>query len=276
MPELPETETIARDLDDAVRGESIIGMDAPHADVLRNGGLAEQRAQTVGAVIDRVWRRAKLVVLSLRSASNGAAGVIAVQPRFTGALLIDPPRPDHYLCVEWQLADGRLLAYRDVRRLGTVTRLADSAWDELDRSLGREPLDASLSPEEFSACVRYSSRAIKAVLMDQRVVAGVGNIYATEALWAARIDPSRPAATLNREQCDLLLGALRDILPRAIAARGTSFRDYRDAHGERGRFVEQLTTYGRAAAPCMRCGARLIGTDTIDGRMTVFCYRCQR
>jgi formamidopyrimidine-DNA glycosylase len=276
MPELPETETIARDLDEEMRGATIIGIHAAHPDVLRHGAFDDHVAKTVGCTIDRVWRRAKLVVLGLRRSHGISAGVIAVQPRFTGALLIDPPLPDAYVCVDWHLADGRNLAYRDVRRLGTVTRLESPAWEALDASLGREPLDASFTAVEFSACVRYSSRSIKAVLMDQRVLAGVGNIYAAEALWAAQIDPSRAASDLSDDACTQLFAALREILPRAIAARGTSFRDYRDARGERGRFVEQLAVYGRAGAPCKRCSTRLVATDAIDGRMTVFCHRCQR
>lgn len=272
MPELPETETIARDLHEAVVGATIVGVTAPHEDVLRGGSLEAHRAALTGARITRVWRRAKLVVFDLAAS---APVILAIQPRFTGQLLLDGA-DDRYVCVHWALADGRRLAYRDVRRLGTVQRFDTAEWAHYQAALGVEPLDPALTTAEFSDYVRSSSRAIKAVLMDQRVLAGVGNIYATEALWAAAIDPSRAAHALTDVEAGRLYEALRELLPRAIAARGTSFRDYRDARGARGQFVAQLAAYGRAGAPCRRCGARLIGTPAIDGRMTVFCAWCQR
>ena len=112
--------------------------------------------------------------------------------------------------------------------------------------------------------------------MDQRVVAGIGNIYANEALWLAGIDPSRPARSLSEIEVAALHHAIRDVLERSIEARGTSFRDYRDASGRRGAFVEQLAAYGRAGAPCPSCGRPLVETHAIDGRSTVFCWSCQR
>jgi formamidopyrimidine-DNA glycosylase len=230
-----------------------------------------------GVQIMRVWRRAKLVVCDLSGSAMASPAVLAVQPRFTGAMLLDVAvTDDPYVCVTWTLADGRTLAYRDVRRLGTVALFDPSAWHAYESALGPEPLDPALTDAEFSAYVRSSARPIKAVLMDQRVLAGVGNIYATEALWGAQVDPSRRARDLSDAEAARLLHVLRDVLTRAIAARGTSFRDYRDAYGARGTFVEQLRAYGRAGQPCSRCGARLVGTDAIDGRMTVFCAWCQQ
>lgn len=112
--------------------------------------------------------------------------------------------------------------------------------------------------------------------MDQRLIAGVGNIYANEALWRARIDPSRAAGDLDAPEVDAIHHALRDVLSESVAHRGTSFRDYRDASGARGGFVEHLAAYGRAGLPCPRCGRRLVGTHAIDGRTTVLCAHCQR
>ena len=112
--------------------------------------------------------------------------------------------------------------------------------------------------------------------MDQRSVAGIGNIYANESLWRAGIDPSRAAGSITASEGGALRDAIVGVLNESIACRGTSFRDYRDAHGERGGFVEHLAAYGRAGAPCLRCGATLVGTHAIDGRMTVLCARCQK
>jgi formamidopyrimidine-DNA glycosylase len=143
-------------------------------------------------------------------------------------------------------------------------------------ALGPEPLDPALDDPAFSACVRESRQAIKVWLMDQRRLAGVGNIYANEALWRAGIDPSREASSLTPGECAALRRELQDVLTASIAARGTSFRDYRDARGKRGAFFEQLSAYGRAGEPCRRCNRRLVGTHAVDGRSTVFCARCQR
>jgi formamidopyrimidine-DNA glycosylase len=111
--------------------------------------------------------------------------------------------------------------------------------------------------------------------MDQRAVVGIGNIYANEALWRARVDPSRVAHRVSSGEAERLRSAIVDVLTESIAARGTSFRDYRDAGGARGGFVERLAVYGRAGELCLRCGARLVGTHAIDGRITVLCARCQ-
>ena len=216
-----------------------------------------------------------MVIIELQAGDR-----IVVQPRFTGALLIDaePGLPDtrDYTAVFWQLGDGRQLRYRDVRRLGTVALMSPSEFASAESALGVEPLDPDLTAERFSALVRAPRQAIKKVLMDQHVIAGVGNIYANESLWLAGIDPSRAGQSLSADEAGCLLRELRGVLTAAIAARGTSFRDYRDPSGGRGAFVAHLQAYGRAGLPCSRCGRRLIGTHAVDGRTTVFCAACQR
>jgi formamidopyrimidine-DNA glycosylase len=142
--------------------------------------------------------------------------------------------------------------------------------------LGMEPLDPATTPERLSGLLRASRQAVKRVLMDQRHIAGIGNIYANEALWRAGIDPSRPARSVSVEEAGRLYAGIVSVLRESIDARGTSFRDYRDASGERGQFGDHLAVYGRAGQPCLECGARLVGTHAVDGRMTVFCARCQR
>jgi formamidopyrimidine-DNA glycosylase len=112
--------------------------------------------------------------------------------------------------------------------------------------------------------------------MEQRKIAGIGNIYANEALWRARIDPSRPAASVSLEEAELLHDSIVGVLEEAIEARGTSFRDYRDARGKRGTFVEKLEVYGRGGLKCRRCGSKLVSTHAIDGRATTLCVKCQR
>jgi formamidopyrimidine-DNA glycosylase len=229
------------------------------------------------AQVTRVWRRAKLIVLDFVGATDRLH--LVVQPRFTGGLLIarDAPAADvgQYVCITLDLTDGRQLHYRDVRRLGTVALMSAERFAAYAGALGPEPLDQSLTDAEFSVLLRSSKQAVKVALMDQGRLAGIGNIYANEALWLSGIDPSREARSVGAAEAAALLAALRDVLTRSIAARGTSFRDYRDARGERGGFVEQLAAYGRAGQPCHRCGRRLVGTHAIDGRTTVFCPTCQ-
>ena len=299
MPELPETETIARDLHAAIAGASISGVSVTHADVLREVTARSLRTRVTGTTIDRVWRRAKLVVIDLSSGDR-----IVVQPRFTGALLIDagdlPPAERRYSAIAFALTpnpqspvpnpqspvpnpqspipkpDGRILHYRDIRRLGTVALMAPRRFAAYSGSIGPEPLDPAFTADNLSGVLRSSRQAVKKVIMDQRHLAGVGNIYANESLWRSGIDPSRSANRVEPPRAASLREALVGVLSEAIAARGTSFRDYRDAHGARGGFAEKLDAYGRAGLPCRRCGSRLIGTHAVDGRATVFCAHCQR
>jgi formamidopyrimidine-DNA glycosylase len=275
VPELPETETIARDLDGSVAGSVIVDVEVRRADVLREVSVADLRHRLAGVRIDRWWRRAKLVIADL-----GTRDRLVVQPRFTGALLVDdgglPESERRYSTLHLTLEDGRTLHYRDIRRLGTVTLMSPGRFDEYSRTLGVEPLDPSTTAERLSGLVRDSRQAVKKVLMDQRVIVGIGNIYANEALWRAGIDPSRAARSLDADEISRLHAGIVGVLRESIEARGTSFRDYRDASGGRGSFVEQLAVYGREGAPCPRCAARLVGTHAVDGRTTVFCARCQR
>jgi formamidopyrimidine-DNA glycosylase len=275
VPELPETETIARDLNAAIAGAEIVAVKVSKADVLREAGKAAFIRRLSGARILRSWRRAKLVVTDLSTSDR-----IVVQPRFTGALIVETPELDPsllaYSTLKMELADGRALHYCDVRRLGTVTLMNERRFSEYSGALGKEPLDPSFTAEQLSGVLRGSKQPVKKVLMDQRRIAGIGNIYANEALWRAGIDPSRPSNEIREDAALLLHQEIVAVLRESIEARGTSFRDYRDARGERGTFAARLQAYGRDGADCMRCGAKLIGTHAIDGRATVFCARCQR
>ena len=274
MPELPETETIARDLDSEVRGRKINKISVKKRDVLREVSARTLAQRLRGATIVRSWRRAKLVVLDLDTGDR-----IVVQPRFTGALLIDDgnlqPSDLSYSTLKLDLDDGRALHYADVRRLGTFALMSSQRFEEYSGKLGIEPLDRAFTAAHLSAVLRATSQPVKKVLMEQRKIAGIGNIYANEALWRARIDPSRPAASVTAEEAALLRNSIVDVLHEAIEARGTSFRDYRDARGERGGFVEKLDVYGRGGLPCHRCKSKLVATHAIDGRATVMCVKCQ-
>jgi formamidopyrimidine-DNA glycosylase len=274
VPELPETETIARDLDGAIRGRKIKKVSVRKADVLREVSARSIARRLRDTTILRSWRRAKLVVIDLDTGDR-----IVVQPRFTGALLIDDGTFTgaelDYSTLRLDLDDGSALHYADVRRLGTVALMDADRFEEYSGKLGIEPLDRAFTATHLSAVLRATSQPVKKVLMEQRKIAGIGNIYANEALWRARIDPSRPGASVNFEQASLLRDSIVAVLGEAIEARGTSFRDYRDARGKRGTFVEKLEAYGRGGLPCRRCGAKLVSTHAVDGRATTMCVKCQ-
>jgi formamidopyrimidine-DNA glycosylase len=274
MPELPETETIARDLNEAISGRRIESVKVKKADVLREVGKAAFAKRLAGATILGSWRRAKLIVTNLSTGDR-----IVVQPRFTGALIVEDQSSDPslfgYSTMRIALDDGRTLHYCDVRRLGTVALMNERRFTEYAGALGIEPLDQTFTEAQLSVVLRGSSQPVKKVLMDQHKIAGIGNIYANEALWRAGIDPSRAANSIAPDPIRLLRDEIVAVLEESIEARGTSFRDYRDARGERGRFAEQLQAYGRGGEACLRCGARLILTHAIDGRATVFCSHCQ-
>jgi len=237
-------------------------------DVLRGLGAPAFTRALADASISRVWRRAKSVVIDLTEARH-----LVVTPRFTGALLLDAS--DAYACLTFALTDRRTLTYRDVRRLGTVALLTHPQFAAWTESLGPEPLDPELTAERFSGILRGSRRAVKSVLMDQRKLAGVGNIYANEACWRAKVRPQRSARAISADESTRLLREIRAVLRASIAARGTTFRDFRDAYGARGAFASQLKVYGRGGEPCTHCKTALRESHAIDRRSTVWCARCQ-
>jgi formamidopyrimidine-DNA glycosylase len=274
VPELPEVETIARDLERRVSGSRIESVEVSKSDVLRIVGPRVLAKRTTGATITRCWRRAKLVVLELSTGDR-----LVVSLRFTGALLVDDgslsEEDRRYSTVRWTLKDGRTLHYREVRRLGTVSLMNPKQFERYVGALGVEPLEPAFTTDNLYALLRGSRQAVKKRIMDQRAVVGIGNIYANEALWRAQVDPSRASNSLSRFESDRLHVAIVEVLRDALEKRGTSFRDYRDSSGERGGFSTRLAAYGREGLPCLRCGRKLVGTHAIDGRSTVLCVHCQ-
>lgn len=276
VPELPEVETIARGVDQAVAGRTILDVTVPRPDVLREATAAELGRRTVGARINGAARRAKHIVISLESGD-----ALVVQPRFTGALLAGPDQnlteyDRNYIAVHLTLDGGLSLAYRDVRRLGTLSLMGTEPLEQYFGKLGVEPLSDAFTGERLSGILRASRQHVKKVIMDQYKVVGVGNIYANEALWRAGIDPSRSSQRVSANEASALRDAIVAVLREAIAAGGSSIRDYRNANGEEGHFAQSHAAYGRTGKPCNSCGATMIGTHAVDGRQTVFCARCQR
>lgn len=300
MPELPEVETVARDLARSVTGATIVDAEVHWERTIRHPLPAERFvAEIRGARIGRVGRRAKSVLISLEDGR-----VLTVALRMTGQLVPVPAGtpPDPYVRVVFRLDDGRELRFRDVRKFGRIglwapgglrprrkagrrgsgagrsRRVAESmapyrVGDVFGRH-GPEPLARSFSAARFADRLRGRRARLKTLLLDQSFVAGVGNIYADEALWLARLHPLRAADSLSPEEVRRLHRAIRSVLRQAITYRGSSVDDYVDGEGQPGQNAEQLNVYRRAEQPCLRCG-RPIARIVIGQRSTHYCPRCQ-
>ncbi len=275
MPELPEVETIVRQLRPVVVGREIRRSRLVHEDVLQGVTRRQLLRGLAGARIVSVQRRAKHAVILLDRNTR-----LVIQPGMTGSLLVCRGTPEaewkRYAVLQLKLDRDQTLIFKDVRRFGAILLLDADGWEQYDARLGPEPLGSGFSGRQLAEHVGVTSQAIKKALMDQQRLAGVGNIYANEALHAAGIDPSKPANRLSPEAWGRLHRHLRRILAGAIVAQGTTFRDYRTGTGARGRFQFALKVYGREGEPCLRCGTALSGTHSIDARITVFCHHCQR
>lgn len=275
MPELPEVETIVRELAPRLEGDRITRVQLNKTDVLRRVSKDRLVKTLRGNTIDQVSRRAKHAVFRLASGHR-----LIIQPRMTGSLVVHE-RPltrdeSKYAVLICTLQDGRRFVYRDVRRLGTIWLLDEKGWKAYTERIGPEPLEDTFTPFVFAQRLRGTRTAVKKAIMDQRRIAGVGNIYANEALFDAGIDPSKGTHRLSLEEFARLHAAVVDVLNRAVAASGTTVRDYRTGTGESGRFQFELHVYGRGREACIRCGTRLATTHAIDGRATTFCRKCQR
>ncbi len=275
MPELPEVETIVRELAPRLEGFKIARARLAKTDVLRRVSKPRLLRTLTGNAFEEVSRRAKHAVFRLASGHR-----LVVQPRMTGSLVVydraltrDEAKYAVLICT---LEDGRLFVYSDVRRLGTVWLLDDRGWEAYTRRIGPEPLDETFTPFVFAERLQGTRTAIKKAIMDQRRVAGVGNIYANEALFQAGLDPSKPTSDLSLDEFARLHAAVTDVLERAVRSSGTTVRDYRTGTGEEGRFQFELKVYGRGGERCITCGKKLVTTHTIDLRATTFCPNCQR
>ena len=274
MPELPEVETIVADLRPHLVGRTIVRCELNFPTIVRHPEPEEFVDAVVGMRIDSVGRRGKYILIGL---TNDL--LLVVHLGMTGQLrLVDPVAPlENHTHAVFFLDDGRQLRYRDPRRFGRLllgTEQALLSSKKMPR-LGPEPIDPQFAPDELYRRLRTRRAAIKAVLLDQGAIAGVGNIYADESLHKARLRPDRIAGSLSKKSARRLHESLRESLTLAIANRGSSVDTYRDAWGEIGGQQEKLLVYGRAGEPCFTCG-RPLSAIRIAGRTTVFCRRCQR
>ena len=269
MPELPEVETVARGLHRRLAGTTITGAAVYWPRTLARPALDEFSARIVGRRIESVGRRGKYVVIRLDH------GYLLVHLKMSGRLFVAPAAeaPDPHIRAVFHLDGGRQLRFRDARKFGRIY-LVDEL-EEVTASLGPEPLAADFTLESFRRLLDRRSGRLKSMLLDQEFLAGVGNIYADEILFTARLNPLRQADTLTAADQVRLYEAIRSVLQRAIAACGTTLpdRNYLDAEGRAGDYRAEV--YGRDGEPCLVCGA-LIHRLVVGGRSTHFCHQCQQ
>lgn len=277
MPELPEVETIARTLRPHVLHARIGDVKVLREDCVHP--LSYSLPELAGCGVEGIRRRGKLLLLDL-DACGGEHLILAVHLRMTGRIYTmnsgAEPTP-HTRCIfSLNMPDGKKkqLFFDDIRRFGRILAIAESRLEMWPfwRTLGPEPLE--IDETNFSQILRKRFSHVKAALLDQKLVAGIGNIYADELLFQAQVSPLRAADSLSNEECSRIWLAMREVLQRAISQCGSSIRDYRDANGNAGSFQNSFAVYGRGGQSCKRCG-RTLQKVKVAGRSTVYCPQCQ-
>jgi formamidopyrimidine-DNA glycosylase len=271
MPELPEVETICRQLAPHLEGRRV-----EHAEILdarwtRPLDPASVEAELRGSTVERVTRHGKYLVWTLSEERY-----LLLHLRMTGALLLDPPEEPSHVRVRLTLGDGHRLLYVDPRRFGTghLVSGADARASYLAARLGVEPFMPEFTGAHLRRLAAGRTAPVKAFILDQRRVAGVGNIYADEALFRAGIHPLRAAGRLTAAQWNVLHDAIEDALAAGIEAKGATIDDFRHLDGARGSFQDRLLVHRREGLPCPRCG-HTIRKIVVGGRGTYVCERCQ-
>lgn len=272
MPELPEVETTLRGIAPHIQNQTIA-----HATVrqpkLRWAVPADLSARLQGETVYQCTRRAKYLLIQCDT------GVLIVHLGMSGSLRIwhdNAPEPSKHDHVDFVFDDGTVLRYHDPRRFGAILWFAGVAeHHDLLKNLGVEPLSDDFTPQYLLAKLQGKNRAIKLMLMDNAVVVGVGNIYANESLFQAALLPNRPAKSLNLQDCENLVVAIKQILQRAIETGGSTLRDFVDSNGKSGYFQQEYKVYGRAGESCLKCGA-IIEKSVLGQRGTFYCPNCQK
>lgn len=277
MPELPEVETVVRDLRPLLTGRTITGVWAGKQKLRRPWKPAWAK-KVLGTSVEVVNRRGKWILVSLTGEAHGPrpVGLLLVHLGMTGQFTVGPADASlaSHTHLVFDLDNGTQLRFRDIRRFGSVEWFPtpEAVLAGLGEKLGPEP-DA-IPSKEFAAAVRSSKRTLKAILLDQSIVAGVGNIYADEALFRAGLHPQRRGSSLTLAECDCLRECIAAVIARAIESRGSTIRDYVGGSGLAGGFQNEHAVYGRTGEACVTCGGR-IERVVVAGRSSHFCPKCQ-
>ncbi len=266
MPELPEVETIKRDLEKVILGKRIIEVCVHNPKVIREPSVNKFKQGLEGTVFKKILRKAKVLILEL---SNGKSLVIHL--KMTGQLIY--PGDGEKSRVSFKLSDGKNLDFKDQRLFAELRLLDDWRFFKFIRGLGPEPFDIKL--EQFKTMLAKKKTKIKPLLMDQTFISGIGNLYAAEVLFRAKIHPERPAASLSEKEKEILFQQINAVLNEAIKYKGSSVDQYLQLSGNPGEYVRYHQVYDRKGKPCLVCKTS-IKRINLGGRGTYFCPKCQR
>lgn len=273
MPELPEVETIRRQLVPLVEGRRCVEAASHWSEKFLPA------REVTGARFQTLNRKGKYLICGLDDEQHGSERELIVHLGMTGSLLVadgcEQPYEAEHIRARWWLDDGSQLIFNDIRRFGRLRVVLAGCYETAPTlaAQGPDALSPDFTPEVLHANIRMSSRSLKTQLLSQRPVAGLGNIYADEALWEARIHPAR--RNLSPARCETLHQAIKEVLNRSLNFGGTTLRDYRTPDASTGNFQKKLQCYGRAGHPCPRCQT-LLRKQVIDARTTTWCPRCQK
>ena len=273
MPELPEVETIKRDLEKKILNQNIVRVFVHEGRVIRNISPRSFVKNLTGKTFAEISRRGKAIIFKFRG-----SGYLIVQLMMTGQLIYSAKNPfskNSPIKVSFQLSNHSYLNYNDQRLFGRLQFCRTLEEIKFFQDLGVEPFSSHLSVPWLARQLISRSTPIKNFLMNQKLIAGIGNIYASEILFAAGIHPRRAAKTLNKKETHSPHAKIREILNEAIRFRGTSMNNYRDASGQKGNYLNRIKVYGREGDPCLVCQS-LVERFAQGGRSTFFCRRCQR
>jgi formamidopyrimidine-DNA glycosylase len=268
MPELPEVETIVNGLRSRVVGRTIASIIVRDSRPVQKVTLEEFCERLTGRSIEGLSRRGKYIIFGLSQGEN-----LVVHLRMTGALLWNPTGTEQFTRLEFMLDDGSRLVYTDVRRFGTFN--LTQTPEEIVGKLGIEPLGSKFTRTALAEYLGSRSTPVKSALLNQERIAGIGNMYADEALFDAKIHPLRASNSLNRRETAALHGSIRSVLQRAVENKGASIRNYRCPDGEAGRAHEEFAVAHRGGRPCPRCSTA-VTRIVVGQRGTYLCPRCQR
>ncbi len=283
MPELPEVETVRRGLTSAMEGVVIERVEVNRPD-LRWPFPDRMADRLSGKRVNRLWRRSKYILIDLSSGETllihlGMSGRMIVSGDPLGQFVHNHPAPAKHDHVVFHMANGARVTFNDPRRFGAMDLLATDAADQhkLLTSLGPEPLGNDFHEDHLISAFRNKNTPVKSALLDQRIVAGLGNIYVCEALFRAGVSPRRKAGQVSKKRVAALVPVIRQVLQDAIEAGGSSLRDFRQADGELGYFQHRFDVYGREGEPCRTNGCNgSIQRITQSGRSSFYCAQCQR
>ena len=266
MPELPEVETIKRELENKIINKKIIDVKVIKGKVIKEPAIADFKKGLIGERIRKIIRKAKLLIIKLKEDK-----FLIIHLRISGWLLYG--NEDEKAKVAFYFSDGTVLNYMDKRVLGELKLRKDYRDLKFIKGLGPEALEISLA--EFKEILKSRKTKIKALLLDQSLISGLGNIYAQEVLFSARIDPRRAANSLSKEEVKLLHQKLASVLKEAIKYKGSSVDSYRDLEGGKGGMEKRLKVYARENEPCCVC-KKPLEKISLAGRGTCFCPHCQQ